>query len=101
MSKLSLVGIRDITFYLSHHTTKAFSGKSHLLTKLFLSAVDRDDKIIFLCREQMKYLKKYYLPENKNNLIINNGIDTEHFNPKKISSYQDFGGFGKNRYCFY
>jgi glycosyltransferase involved in cell wall biosynthesis len=85
ISKLAAIGNRNISFYLSPHTTVAFSFKNDVLSRLFLSGFDKNDTVIFLCKYQMSYMRKRYLTDKGQSLIIYNGIDTNYYNPKKVS----------------
>ncbi len=85
ISKLAAIGKKDISFYLSPHTTVAFSFKNDLMSRLFLSGFDKNDTVIFLCKYQMKYMNNRYLREDVQSYIIYNGIDTRYNNPKKVS----------------
>ena len=83
MAKMAGIGIKNIHFYLSPHTTVAFSRKYDLLSRLFLSRLNNKDTVIFLCQYQMRYIRKRYLANRGKSLIIYNGVDTKYNKPKE------------------
>lgn len=85
LTKILFLFNTNINFYLSLHSTIAKSIKNSFLNLIYYRVITKNDHIIYLCENQKKYLIDAYFLPNINNTIINNGINTDYFNPAVFS----------------
>lgn len=83
LSKMSLLFEQNIEFYLSPHTTIAFSFYNYIQNIIYTRIIHKNDTVIYLCENQKKYYRKQYKLENNKELIVYNGVDTNKFDPNK------------------
>lgn len=76
---------RGTRFYLSLHSTIPFSKKYYWQNLLYFRLIRRNDKVIYLCKNQKQYLKRKYYLLHSNDYVVYNGIDTEYFDPGALS----------------
>lgn len=84
-TKLALLFKNDIRIFLSPHSTIPVSNKVFLLNFLYYRFLTKNDTVVFLCQNQKSYLeRKYMIPESIQKIVYN-GIDTEYFNPERLT----------------
>ncbi|MCX2740981.1 glycosyltransferase [Pontibacter anaerobius] len=81
LTKLSFLFDRETKFYLSLHSTIPDSFKVYIQNIIYFRLISRNDHIIFICNNQMKYLQKKYYLSSAYKVVIYNGIDTAHYKP--------------------
>jgi glycosyltransferase involved in cell wall biosynthesis len=64
---------------ISPHTTKPFSFYKYVQNLFYCRLIRKQDKIIYLCKNQQEYLKKIYHYTTDNDDIIYNGINENYF----------------------
>lgn len=84
-TKLALLFKDDIRIFLSPHSTIPLSKKVFLLNFLYYRFLNKNDTIVYLCQNQKSYLEKKYLISKSIQKIVYNGIDTEYFNPDRMT----------------
>jgi glycosyltransferase involved in cell wall biosynthesis len=82
LTKLGFLFDSSMQFYLSLHSTLPGTRKLYWQNLAYFRVVSKNDQLIYLCNNQRKYLQKTYYISNHNGSIINNGIDTNYFNPE-------------------
>jgi glycosyltransferase involved in cell wall biosynthesis len=88
LTKISYLFDQNVQFYLSPHTTKSFTTYNYLQNLIYTRVIDKNDTIIYLCYNQnIYYRKKYGLIKNKE-MIVYNGVDTNKFDPNKVSKIE-------------
>lgn len=75
LSKLAVLGADNLSFYLSLHTTVPVSKKEHLLDRIYLKLLGKQDRVIFICQNQQEFYKTKYKYASNKSLVIHNGID--------------------------
>lgn len=81
LMKLYLRTGKGIRFILSLHSTIPRSFRDYLMNLFYFRAAGKTDRVLFICKAQQDYLRKYYGFRPGNARIIYNGIDTEYFRP--------------------
>jgi glycosyltransferase involved in cell wall biosynthesis len=81
LMKLYLRTSKGIRFILSLHSTIPRSFRDYLMNLIYFRAAGKTDRILFICKAQQDYLRKYYGFKPANARIIYNGIDTDYFTP--------------------
>ena len=89
LTKIAFLFNKKIHFYLSIHSTIPKSIKNAFLNFIYYRLLSKNDNIIYLCENQKKYLIDTYLLPKTNHFIINNGINTEYFNPIYFNSFDN------------
>ena len=89
LTKISFLGDKNVEFYLSPHTTKAFSLYNYIQNKIYTRTIGKNDTVIYLCNNQNQYYRKTYMLKKNNELIVYNGVDTEKFDRNKFSEYDE------------
>jgi glycosyltransferase involved in cell wall biosynthesis len=84
LTKIAYIGNKDTIIYVSLHTTKLFSRKSYLQNIVYFRFIDQQDCFIYICINQREYLRKKYWISPKNEVIIDNGIDTDYFTAQSV-----------------
>jgi glycosyltransferase involved in cell wall biosynthesis len=74
---------RSYRFCLSPHSTIPFSFKNYLQNYLYMLSVRAQDMVICLCAKQKEFLTTNYPLSSRHILVINNGIDFNHFKPDR------------------
>jgi glycosyltransferase involved in cell wall biosynthesis len=74
---------RTYRFCLSPHSTIPFSFKNYLQNYLYMLSVRAQDMVICLCVKQKEFLTTNYPLSSRHILVINNGIDFNHFKPNR------------------
>ena len=64
MTKISFLRDKNIEFYLSPHTTIAFSFYNYIQNKIYTKTIGKNDTVIYLCNNQNQYYRKTYMLEN-------------------------------------
>ena len=89
LTKISFLGDKNVEFYLSPHTTKAFSLYNYIQNKIYTRTIGKNDTVIYLCNNQNQYYRKTYKLEKNKELIVYNGVDTDKFDRNKFSEYDE------------
>ena len=87
LTKLGLLFSNQIQFYLSLHSTAPVSFKNHLANHIYFRFVNRKDIVIYICKNQKKFLKRKYFISSFHDEVIYNGIDTAFFDPALFSDF--------------
>jgi glycosyltransferase involved in cell wall biosynthesis len=86
--KLAYLFNTKTKFYLSLHSTIPSSAKVFIQNLLYFRTVGPHDLLLYLCDHQRSYLKKKYFFNHNTDLVINNGIDTQLYNPSLFEREQ-------------
>ena len=89
LTKISFLRDKNVEFYLSPHTTKAFSLYNYIQNKIYTRTIGKNDTVIYLCNNQNQYYRKTYKLEKNKELIVYNGVDTDKFDRNKFSEYDE------------
>jgi glycosyltransferase involved in cell wall biosynthesis len=76
---------KKTSIILSPHTTKPFSFYKYIQNWLYCRFIRKQDRIIYLCKNQQQYLKKIYQYKTENDDVIYNGINEDYFSPSIYS----------------
>lgn len=87
IAKLGFLWNQEVRFYLSLHSTIPLTWQHFFKNLICYRVVSQNDTILYLCNNQKCYLQtKYHIPAASSR-IINNGIDTNYFDPQLLSTY--------------
>lgn len=81
LMKLYMRSGRKTRFILSLHSTIPRSFRDYLMNLVYFRAAGKPDRVLFICKAQQDYLRKYYGFRPQNATIIYNGINTSYFIP--------------------
>lgn len=86
-AKLGFLFNKKIQFYISLHSTIPVSYKGHIANYIYFRFVQRRDRVIYICRNQQKYLKRTYTIRSICDDVIYNGINTSYFDPSLFGQF--------------
>jgi glycosyltransferase involved in cell wall biosynthesis len=89
LTKISFLRDKNVEFYLSPHTTIAFSFYNYIQNKIYTKTIGKNDTVIYLCNNQNQYYRKTYMLEKNKEMIVYNGVDTDKFDRNKFSEYDE------------
>ena len=79
--RISMFLNNKMSIILSPHTTKPFSTYKYIQNWIYCRLIRKQDKIIYLCKNQQQYFKKIYRYNTKNDNVVYNGINENYFSP--------------------
>lgn len=81
LTKLAYLFNSETSFFLSLHSTIPSSTRVFLQNMLYFRLVRRKDNLLYLCDYQKTYLNKTYFLQHDFGFVINNGINTQFYDP--------------------